>query len=102
MAGTAAMAASVGLSSDYYMSIMLAWRWFLFPHHSSRDVSELARAGVWALQALGVVVLLRYCYLFNTDGMDNLRPYYDVYDDPYTQANFLLPKKNESMPANLQ
>eukprot|EP00976_Prorocentrum_cordatum_P028199 571942-Prorocentrum_minimum.AAC.1 len=96
------MAGRTGLSLDYFTTVKLAWRWFLFPHHSDRDVSELLRMGAWALQAVGVVVLLRYCYLFNTDGMDNLRPFYDIYDDPYTQANFLLPKKNESLPAGAQ
>ena len=51
---------------------------------------------------IGLVVLLRYCQLFNNEAMDTLAPYYDIYDDPYTQANFVLAKRNESLPTGSQ
>jgi hypothetical protein len=45
---------------------------------------------------VGIALLIDYCVEFNGEMMDNVAPYYEVYDDPYSDANFVLPRKVSS------
>jgi hypothetical protein len=69
-------------------------KWFCFPAASrTLNLWLLLRLGSWMAQAMGIVLLIQYCTEFNGEMMANVAPYYEVYDDPYSDANFVLAKK---------
>jgi len=56
------------------------------------------RIGAWGFQAAGIGLLICFGVEFNGEMMDNVNPYYEVYDDPYSDANYVLGKKAVPLP----
>ena len=74
--------------------LVVSVRQFCFPTTShSLNLWLILRLGAWAAQAVGIILLIQYCLEFNGEIMDEAAPYYEIYDDPYSNANFVLARK---------
>ena len=74
--------------------LVVSLRQFCFPNAShSFNMWLIVGLGAWVAQAVGIILLIQYCVEFNGEMMDNLTPYYEVYDDPYSDANYVLARK---------
>jgi len=74
--------------------LLVSFRHFCYPTASHTfNMWVFLRIGAWGFQAVGIGLLIRFGVEFNGEMMDNLNPYYEVYDDPYSHANYVLGKK---------
>lgn len=85
-----------GLASHKVIIGCLAgsFRQICLPMNSlSLNVWSMMLLGGWVAQAVGIILLIQYSVEFNGEMMDTAAPYYDVYDDTYSDANFVLARK---------
>ena len=75
--------------------LLVSFRHFCYPtaSHTFNMWVFLRIEAAWGFQAVGIGLLIRFGVEFNGEMMDNLNPYYEVYDDPYSDANYVLGKK---------
>jgi len=89
----------VATHNDIIECLVVSVRQFCLPTVSISDnLWLLLRLAAWAAQAVGIRLLIQYCLEFNGEMMDNAAPYYEIYDDPYSDANYVLPRKVSSSP----